>query len=630
MTKSVMGCLEVGCLEVGGRSTGSRLRTLLAPLCLALALQVSPATAIAAGSSAANAGGKVAGSAFEHDGWQGYAYNDDSGQFTHCAIAGEFEGDINLTVIRFKNGSWTLSLLHEAWSLGDSERYQVSLSIDSRAERTLEATGAGRILYILVGQDDRLYKALGQGHLLTVFAAKETFAFSLEGTSVALRKLRDCVLQHGVTAQSSNPFAAGDQGAEPSQSSNPFARGDRGDDQGDRASHDSNPFQAGAPSPPVQSQGLSAPPPPAASARQAPREPPGPDSSSSDEDERLSPLIPGSLFHVAGWTGSAYGDQTGQFDFCGAASQYAHGVDLAITLTADGSWTLSLRHGVSSLWPNESYPVSLEIDRQKKRAVEAEGGGQNLLLRMGQDEGLYEALMRARLLTVLVDGTAFHFSLEEAALALRKLRDCVRQHGVATRSSGSFGNDAPSPPAQSQGLSGNASPADSTRRTMEVRSGQGALFFDSDELRDLLIASGAPSPAVDPPRLIEAWHGFYIQQSWTLATAPSVQGQASHFIRSTDGSPDGATVFDTVNQRLCPDSKAVSIDDIATHGEVAWTQAVLRCENPDPSMTIYMTGLFGADETLVISHMAEAEDAATARAINEELSRRILDAAARE
>lgn len=191
-----------GCRSFGGLSYLRRLST----LCLAPAfLAASTAGPVSASEKVATATEPV----IEHGPWHGGAFDDPPGRFDYCVATADYEENgIKLSFVLASDSSFRIVLGNDRWRLGSGERYQVSLQIDSRTERKLEAIGFDDLLSIPIGPidaEDRLYDALGQARLLTVFAAKATFSFPLTAQDVALQALKDCLRQRTATAQSRPP-----------------------------------------------------------------------------------------------------------------------------------------------------------------------------------------------------------------------------------------------------------------------------------------------------------------------------------------------------------------------------------------------------------------------------------------
>lgn len=193
-------------LSFVGRSHLRRLSTTLClvptlPAAVWGAVAVTIAVIVGAASGAAKA--EIATEPYIRSGlWDGGAYMDDDGQFSHCFFGGRYGNGVVLVVMLLDDGSWTLNLWNDAWRLDRGETYQVTVRIASPSDRTLaerrmEAHGDGKVLGIEIEPDDRLYDDLGQGRSLTVSTARETLHLGLKDMAGALQQLRDCVGRHG-------------------------------------------------------------------------------------------------------------------------------------------------------------------------------------------------------------------------------------------------------------------------------------------------------------------------------------------------------------------------------------------------------------------------------------------------
>jgi len=150
--------------------------------------------------------------------WRGYAfYDEESGDFRHCGAAQDDGSSIIIFAIR---ADLTLAVMLQdtTWQLGRGRDYTVTMQVDSRQARTVTGWGEDDQIAFNLGFDYDFLDDLRGGYTLYVRGAR-TLEYSLKGTSVALRKVAQCALEHTEVAENSNPFGNG-------SARNPFGEGD--------------------------------------------------------------------------------------------------------------------------------------------------------------------------------------------------------------------------------------------------------------------------------------------------------------------------------------------------------------------------------------------------------------------
>ena len=156
----------------------------------------------------------------EVGGWTGGAFASDGGAFAHCSVYAYYNSGIGL-LLGLESGNFFIGMINEAWQLGQGASYPLSISVDHRTARSVSALGDDDTLWIELGSDAALYRAIQEGQMLYVDAAREDFQFELKGTKAALNRVAACMVAFTGDSLIGDPtaVAAGkDKGGE----ANPF------------------------------------------------------------------------------------------------------------------------------------------------------------------------------------------------------------------------------------------------------------------------------------------------------------------------------------------------------------------------------------------------------------------------
>lgn len=154
--------------------------------------------------------------------WTGSAYFDEqTGEFSHCAISAEYGGGDTLVFSITSGGKIVLGVSNPQWRFREGDRYPVYLSVDRRDLGRYEAiANRENAVYIYLAYSEEMIRLLRKGRVLYLEASQETLRYKLTGTSAALPRLQDCVYRELFSNQvAQNPFSSG-RGS--SRSQNPF------------------------------------------------------------------------------------------------------------------------------------------------------------------------------------------------------------------------------------------------------------------------------------------------------------------------------------------------------------------------------------------------------------------------
>ena len=98
-------------------------------------------------------------------GWVGGPFaSDESGAFSHCSIARDFDDGIRMVVSMNADFAANIALVNEEWSFEPRAEVPSQISVDGGTVRNLQATIPGEsVIAIAVGPDVELIEALRRG-----------------------------------------------------------------------------------------------------------------------------------------------------------------------------------------------------------------------------------------------------------------------------------------------------------------------------------------------------------------------------------------------------------------------------------------------------------------------------------
>ena len=142
---------------------------------------------------------------FKSGNWLGERSFDAQG-FNHCRITTSYVNGITLTFSLGANYNFGMFFYNSAWSLTKGDKIPLQFWVDRYPARNGTAiAGLPTMVYLDIEDTESLFREMRKGYLLNILAAGKSFKFSLDGTFVALKKMRECV---NVTLAASNPGGA--------------------------------------------------------------------------------------------------------------------------------------------------------------------------------------------------------------------------------------------------------------------------------------------------------------------------------------------------------------------------------------------------------------------------------------
>jgi hypothetical protein len=140
--------------------------------------------------------------------------------------------------------------------------------------------------------------------------------------------------------------------------------------------------------------------------------------------------------NVGNWKGGAYtNDQTGVFSHCVAGASYDSGIYFMVMIDQGSGWSLGFQHSKWSFANNQTFPIALTFDGQAPFDVQGVAVGESLVrVPMPTDSALIAQFRKAKAMTAYTQGQLFQFKLDQTAMLLPTLANCVavvKQQGVA-------------------------------------------------------------------------------------------------------------------------------------------------------------------------------------------------------
>jgi hypothetical protein len=131
----------------------------------------------------------------QHRGWEGGAFANEEGQFSHCGVERTFDEEgVRFILSMDVAYQMNIALVNEGWTLEPDQRSVVQLSVDEEYRAQFPAVPVEQtVMVIPVGDNEELFRLLRQGRELTVQTRTDSFVFPLSGTSVAFGTVRQCI-----------------------------------------------------------------------------------------------------------------------------------------------------------------------------------------------------------------------------------------------------------------------------------------------------------------------------------------------------------------------------------------------------------------------------------------------------
>jgi hypothetical protein len=129
--------------------------------------------------------------------WQGAAYTNDKGVFSHCIASAKLSNGAGLFLIEDAERSWVIGFATADWNLSGGRSLPITLTFDGQARFEVSAAAA-RDKFVIAPLPKEALAALRKAHLLVAAASKRNVEFDLAaaGTTKCLKsnQVRDVTL----------------------------------------------------------------------------------------------------------------------------------------------------------------------------------------------------------------------------------------------------------------------------------------------------------------------------------------------------------------------------------------------------------------------------------------------------
>lgn len=333
---------------------------------------------------------------FTVEDWSGLALSDDeTGRLSSCAVYSKYQNGATLFFIKHMDSNWTLSVVHDSWTLTEDSNYPVRYKVDGRGFVDVTAIALDTDQIGLGFPDDHDF--LGQirrGKLLTVAFQGKEYGFELSNSSKALQGATQCIERHRDAAPqqvATEPPAPEDKSVEEAAEVQ-VAQEDGSDDAT------------------------------------------GPSDTPADETEASTF---GEQQSFGPWVVTATDDGSGNFVNCTAFGVYGDD-QLILSYRSDDAWEFGLYRAAWALDTNQTYYLWYNVDAPAdgngviKRPVEA-AEPTRIFFEVSAEEDLIERMENGRELNVQLRGISmepesYTYALDQAKEAFAATRECTRRN----------------------------------------------------------------------------------------------------------------------------------------------------------------------------------------------------------
>jgi hypothetical protein len=128
-------------------------------------------------------------------GWSGGAFTDDkTGKFLNCIASASYKSGINVGVLVSETYHWALGFTYPGWALTPDQKFPIVLSFDGRNTFNVVGVAASRTTVLVqMPQESALIRSFRAARTTSAFAQGNLFQFNLDGTTILLPSLVNCV-----------------------------------------------------------------------------------------------------------------------------------------------------------------------------------------------------------------------------------------------------------------------------------------------------------------------------------------------------------------------------------------------------------------------------------------------------
>ncbi len=124
--------------------------------------------------------------------WQGAAYTNEKGVFSHCIASAKFSNGAGLFLIEDAERSWVIGFATADWNLSGGRSLPIILTFDGQAQFEVSAASA-RDKFVIAPLPKEALAALRKAHLLVAAASKRNVEFDLAAAGNVVPSIENCV-----------------------------------------------------------------------------------------------------------------------------------------------------------------------------------------------------------------------------------------------------------------------------------------------------------------------------------------------------------------------------------------------------------------------------------------------------
>ncbi|MEM7778435.1 MAG: hypothetical protein AAF732_22880 [Pseudomonadota bacterium] len=119
-----------------------------------------------------------------------------AGNFLSCYARVSYRNGINVSLIAYENGRWTLQFYNQNWPRRPVSKFRAALEVDGRVLRNTDATYRGRSVFLEIGRSVDPVRSLVSGRVMTIRSNSGTSSFKLTNAYDAANGVAECWLHH--------------------------------------------------------------------------------------------------------------------------------------------------------------------------------------------------------------------------------------------------------------------------------------------------------------------------------------------------------------------------------------------------------------------------------------------------
>lgn len=124
--------------------------------------------------------------------WRIQSVTNASGTFNHCSARVTYRSGMQVFLIAFNNGVWSIQFFRKDWPKRKLQYFPVTLQIDGRTVMKTRGKFRGRSAFVELGTSARRVRAFMKGRVMSVISPSGVSKFKLTGTFRAAKSVARC------------------------------------------------------------------------------------------------------------------------------------------------------------------------------------------------------------------------------------------------------------------------------------------------------------------------------------------------------------------------------------------------------------------------------------------------------